>query len=322
MTNHTALAQPSVDVLIDLVLTRRLDVADGVVELTFTAPDGTDLPAWEPGAHLDLLLAPDLDRQYSLCGPRGPETAAEWTVAVRREAESRGGSALMHDLAVGAALRCRMPRNHFTFAPVEGPVTFVAGGIGITPLLPMIEAATAAGRTWVLHYAGRSRASMAYAERLVTTYGDRVRLHVDDEGTGLDLSGVVQGATQVWCCGPAGMLAAAEELGLAAGVPVHVEHFTPKEVGAHVDTAFEIEAGGRVFEVPADRSALDVIEEEGFLVVSSCREGTCGTCETVLLEGEGDHRDSILSSGEQAENRLFYPCVSRARSPRLVLDLF
>jgi len=308
--------------LIPLRVAARRDVAANVVELRLIGADGSALPSWEPGAHIDLVLPGGVERQYSLCGPRGSDA---WAVAVLREPAGRGGSAYVHDeLVVGAAVAARMPRHHFTFDP-ERPALFVAGGIGITPLLSMMAAAEAADVDWSLAYAGRSREAMAYLSRLEREYGARVAAYPATERR-LDLPQVLaeaRGANRVvYCCGPARLIEDVERLSADAPAgSVRFERFEPKATEPHPEVAFEIEAGGQVLTVPPDRSILEVCEDAGMLVLSSCREGTCGTCETPLLEGNADHRDSVLTPAEQAEDRSLMICVSRALSPRLVLDL-
>lgn len=313
---------------VDLTLRvdRRTTGAEGVVVLDLRDPDGAALPAWEPGAHVDLALAEGLTRQYSLCGDPGDPTV--WRVAVLREPESRGGSAHVHEaLHEGAAVGVRGPRNHFPLVDADRYL-FVAGGIGITPILPMLRAAEAAGRDWELHYGGRSRRSMAFLEALEDATGERVTLHPQDEVGLIDLDrvlGTPRPGTLVYCCGPEPLLVAVEAR--CAAWPdgsLHVERFAPKDAGEPVRSdAFEVElaSSGRVLTVPPEKSVLQVLEEGGVDVLSSCTEGTCGTCETGVLEGEVDHRDSLLTPAEQAANDTMFVCVSRAACPRLVLDL-
>jgi ferredoxin-NADP reductase len=311
---------------LDLVLEKKEILADGVVQLTLRDPAGADLPAWEPGAHVDLVLTDDLTRQYSLCGD--PAERSVLQVAVLREQEGRGGSAHVHDvLAEGDVVRVRGPRNHF--ALVDAPrYLFLAGGIGITPILPMIAAAEAAGADWRLVYGGRTRASMAFRDRLEELHPDRVDVRPQDETGLLDLAALLgepAEGTAVYCCGPEPLLAAVEErcAGWPAGA-LHLERFAPK-AGADDGPreAFEVELAqtGTTLTVPADRSILDVVEAAGVGVLSSCQEGTCGTCETGVLEGVPDHRDSVLTAEEQAANDAMMICVSRSCSARLVLDL-
>lgn len=302
--------------MIELVVDDRSEVADGVVALRLRDPSGADLPAWEPGAHVDLVLEDDLVRQYSLCG--NPADRTSWRVAVLREPEGRGGSSFVHDtLRAGDTVRVDGPRNHFALEPAERYV-FVAGGIGITPILPMLDAATAAGAQWRLLYGGRTAASMAFADDLRAAHGDRVELRPQDEHGLLDLDGLDAEGTLVYCCGPPPLLAAVEERCAAA----RVERFAAVAVDGPVG-AFEVElaSSGTTLAVPADRSVLEVLEDAGIGILSSCREGTCGTCETGVLSGEVDHRDALLTADERAAHDTMFVCVSRAACARLVLDL-
>ncbi len=208
-------------------------VAEGVVALTLVDPDGGTLPAWTPGAHVDLELG-DLVRQYSLCGD--PADARSYTVAVLREPESRGGSAYVHEsLAAGSRVVVRGPRNHFALVSAAR-YRFIAGGIGITPMLPMIAEAEAMGADWHLWYRGRARAGMAYCD-LLTQYGDRVTLLPGDETGPLDLAAVLADpgdGTVVYACGPERLLVGIEEV-CAASWPasaLHLERFAAKEIEA------------------------------------------------------------------------------------------
>lgn len=298
-------------------------LADDVVLLTLRDPSGAELPEWTPGAHLDFVLTADLVRQYSLCGDPGERSV--YRVAVLREPAGRGGSAHVHDVvAEGDTVLVRGPRNRFALVDAPGYV-FVAGGIGITPLVPMIAAAHAAGADWQLVHGGRSRASMAFTE-LAGRHPDRVALVPQDEAGLLDVAGILAAAAgrPVYCCGPEGLLAAVEAEGERLGVPVHVERFSARPGALDgPDEAFEVElsGSGTVVAVPAGCSILDALEGAGIATLSSCREGTCGTCETGVLAGEPDHRDSLLTEEEQASNEVMMLCVSRSRSPRLVLEL-
>ncbi|MEV5717444.1 iron-sulfur cluster-binding domain-containing protein [Amycolatopsis mediterranei] len=222
-----------------------------------------------------------------------------------------------------AARSAHRPVSHFEFRP-EVPALFVAGGIGITPILPMIEAS---GTPWRLVYAGRTRASMPFADELVRTHPGKVELRVSAEGARLDpgpLLDVPVAGTVVYCCGPAGLMDAVEAAMRAwPRDSLQTERFAPKAVPATTEVEFEVELAlsGQTFSVPPDRSILDVAGDAGVLVLSSCREGTCGTCETAILDGAAEHRDSILSEDEQAANRTMMICVSRSRGGKLVLDL-
>ena len=305
----------------ELVVGRKEFAAEGVLALTLRHPLGEHLPAWEPGAHVDVLLEPGLERQYSLCGD--PADRSAWRVAVLRESAGRGGSAHVHEqLGEGAKVRVRGPRNNFALEPAPR-YRFVAGGIGITPILPMLAAAEAAGAEWTLLYGGRTRGSMAFGEEL-GRYGDRVTFAPEDETGLLDLASVlddVPEGTLVYCCGP-GPLLDAVEARCPAGV-LRVERFRPKEQETGGTTAFEVELArsGRTLTVAPDVSVLDAVRDAGVEVLYSCTEGTCGTCETDVLDGEPDHRDSVLTEDERAAGETMLICVSRCRGKRLVLDL-
>ncbi|MFD9931817.1 PDR/VanB family oxidoreductase [Streptomyces massasporeus] len=305
----------------ELVVERTEFAAEGVLALTLRHPLGELLPAWEPGAHVDVVLEPGLERQYSLCGD--PADRSAWRIAVLRESAGRGGSVHVHErLGEGAVVRVRGPRNNFGLEPAAR-YRFVAGGIGITPILPMLAAAEAAGAEWTLLYGGRTRGSMAFGEEL-GRYGDRVTIAPEDETGLLDLPSVlddVPEGTLVYCCGP-GPLLDAVEARCPSGV-LRVERFRPKERESGDDTAFEVELArsGRTLAVAPDVSVLDAVREAGVEVLYSCTEGTCGTCETDVLDGEPDHRDSVLTEDERATGETMLICVSRCRGKRLVLDL-
>lgn len=329
------------DVERDCVVAAHRQVAEDVVLLELVAQNGRDLPPWEPGSHIDLLLRPagdgtrehfaddlPVERQYSLCGDPGDRQ--RYRVAVLRETDGRGGSAAVHtDLSEGAALRIRGPRNHFVFEPPPGvSVVLVAGGIGITPLLSMAAAAEAVSTDFTLIYAGRSRRRMAFVDELLERYGDRVRVHAGDDQTRLDVAATVAAmppGAHAYACGPVRLISAVEEAwGDRPRQQLHVEHFEAKEYGPPVwQQPFEVELAltGVTLEVPLEKTILDVVEEQGVLVVSSCRKGTCGTCETPVLEGEVEHRDSVLTPDEQQAADTMMLCVSRAAGPLLVLDL-
>ena len=308
----------------ELLLHHKELVAEGVVTLTLRDPLGGPVPLWPPGAHIDLALGNGLTRQYSLCGD--PADRSELRVAVLREPSGRGGSAYVHDvLSVGDPVRIDGPRNHFPLVKADRYL-FIAGGIGITPLLPMLSAVAAASADWQLLYGGRTRASMAFANELVRSHGDRVLIRPQDETGLLDLPaflGRPDETTAIYCCGPEPLLSAVERE--CATWPIgalHLERFTPKpDTGERTTFEVELKQSGRTLTVPGEKSILQVIEEAGIVVLSSCQEGTCGTCETVVLDGVPDHRDSVLTAQEQAVGDAMMICVSRACSPRLVLDL-
>ncbi|MFF0290818.1 PDR/VanB family oxidoreductase [Streptomyces sp. NPDC005262] len=311
---------------LELVVARRTDEADGVVSLALRRADGASLPAWAPGAHIDLLLAPDLVRQYSLCS--SPEEAEVWRVAVLLEKDGRGGSLHVHDtLAEGDAVRVRGPRNHFSLERAARYL-FIAGGIGVTPIVPMLAEAERLGSAWEMAYGGRTLASMAFRDELVERYDEQVRVRPEDAYGLLDLDALLgdpQPGTLIYCCGPEPLLTAVEER--CADWPdgaLHLERFTPKELQTPLrDAAFDVELvqSGITVTVPPEKSVLQAVEEAGVQVLSSCQEGTCGTCETAVLDGTVDHRDSLLTPAEQSSHDTMMICVSRALCPRLVLDL-
>ncbi|MES5818151.1 PDR/VanB family oxidoreductase [Streptomyces sp. RG80] len=305
----------------ELVVERRESAAEGVLALSLRHPLGEQLPAWEPGAHIDVVLGPGLERQYSLCGD--PADRSVWRIAVLREPDGRGGSAHVHEqLGQGDKVRVRGPRNHFALRPADR-YRFIAGGIGITPILPMLAEAQARGAEWTLLYGGRTRDSIAFTEEL-GGYGERVTVAPQDETGLLDLASVlddVPEGTLVYCCGP-GPLLDAVEARCPAGV-LHMERFTPKEQVSGENTEFEVELAqsGTTVTVPPDVSVLDAVRGAGVEVLFSCTEGTCGTCETDVLEGDPDHRDSVLTDEEREAGETMMICVSRCRGKRLVLDL-
>ncbi|MFG2001882.1 PDR/VanB family oxidoreductase [Spirillospora sp. NPDC048911] len=309
-----------------VVVARKEALADGVAGLTLRAADGGALPSWEPGAHVELVLRDGLVRQYSLCGD--PADRYAWRVAVLWEEGGRGGSAHVHDrLAEGDRLTVRGPRNHFEFGPSRARCLFIAGGIGVTPILPMVAAAEAAGADWRLVYGGRRRSSMAFLAEL-ERHGDRVETCPQDETGLLDLDGLLgepREDTLIYCCGPEALLAEVERRCAAwPSGSLRVERFAPKpEAEAASREAFEVELtlSGLTLQVPPDRSILETVESAGVTVLSSCQEGTCGTCETAVLDGVPDHRDSVLTEAERRAGDLMMICVSRSLGPRLTLEL-
>ncbi|PRY44582.1 PDR/VanB family oxidoreductase [Umezawaea tangerina] len=297
----------------DLVLVDRQSIADDVVLLSLRREDGGALPPWEPGAHVDVVLG-DLVRQYSLCSD--PADRTTWRIAVRRAEDGRGGSSRAHALAVGDAVWVHGPRNTFPLVPAARYL-FVAGGIGITPILPMVRRAAADGIPWRLVYVGRRRSAMAFRDELP----DGVELHPRDEVGPPDLAALLSGTddgTAVYCCGPERMLAAVSSR--PRGPSPHVERFSALPVGEPGAFEVELASSGLVLPVPADRSVLDVLEAAGVAVLWSCREGTCGTCETGVLAGAPEHHDTVLTEDERRVGDVLMVCVSRS-SGRLVLDL-
>lgn len=314
----------------ELVVTRLTHEALDVLGVELKAPDGAELPAFTAGAHIDLSLPSGLCRQYSLVN--APSDRRRYVLGVGLAAASRGGSAYVHrQLRVGDVVRVGEPRALFGLDDAAAEQIFVAGGIGITPILAMIRGCEARRQRWRLLYCVRSRARAAYAWTLAP-HVDRVTLHVDEEADGRppDLAGWLQGATagaHVYCCGPEGLMqavaASAEQAGIAAGA-VHFERFSaPSGQPAAAAGAFTVvlQRSGRRIGVAPGQSMLEALEQSAVPVPFSCREGLCRSCELPLVAGEADHRDHVLSDEERAAHRCILPCVSRARSPELVLDL-
>ncbi len=303
--------------------------AEGVLSVELVPIDGGSLARPEPGAHVDLVLRDDLIRQYSLCGDVSDPT--RWRVAVLLERDGRGGSAYVHEqLRVGAVIDVVGPRNNFALLPAE-EYLFVAGGIGITPLLPMIRAAAAQDARWRLLYGGRRRASMAFLDELAA-YAGHVTIAPQDEVGLLDLATALRAAgddARIYCCGPEPLLAAVEKECAELGRPApYVERFAARgdaSGAAHHDgdSAFEVELvdSARRLVVPADQTIVSVLEDAGIYIPTSCAEGYCGTCETEVVAGLPDHRDDYLSDEERAANDRMMVCVGRSKCPVLSLRL-
>lgn len=302
-------------------------VATDAVSLELRSLDGAPLPAWSPGAHLEFALPTPqgtLIRHYSLCGD--PADRQSWRIAVLREADGRGGSAYIHDaVAAGDTLRVTGLRNNFPLGEA-GKYLFVAGGIGITPILPMVRAAIAAGADWRFVACTRSADRLPLADQVRALPADGVHVHLDEESGLLDLDallGSCDDATSVYVCGPTGLIGAIESRSEGQAWQFFAEQFVADAVDTSGDQAFDvvISSTGATVTIPADASILHTLNEAGYDIASSCEEGTCGTCETGVLDGVPDHRDVVLSKSEKAENDCMMLCVSRANCPRLVLDL-
>jgi vanillate O-demethylase ferredoxin subunit len=309
--------------------------ARDVLSIELRSTDGSALPPFTPGAHLEITLPagadgrPALVRHYSLCN-----SAAEthrYVVAVGLAADSRGGSLAVHEqLRVGQVLQVRPPRNHFALAQGAAHYRFIAGGIGITPILSMLRWCEAQGQPWSLLYCTRSRVRTAFYEEL-RAHGAKVQFHFDDEaggphaGLAQALSGAAEGE-HIHCCGPAPLMRAVQAASAQrpAGT-VHFEWFSAGDPApaATTDSGFDIvlAQSGQRLHVPPGQSILDTLEQHGIGVPFACREGLCRTCETGLCGGEADHRDLVLSDAERAAHKTILLCVSRARSAVLELAL-
>lgn len=323
MGEISAAAEPEILMRVD----ERWPAADDVLTLALVPIDGRSVPPWEPGAHIDLVLPAGLTRQYSLCGE--PSDRRRWKIAVLREHSGRGASQYVHDhLRAGDEVRVRGPRNRFPLVKAESYV-LIAGGIGITPILPMVRYLASTGADWHLHYGGKRRSSLAFRAELDRIGSHRVRIYAEDETGLINLQqalGSPAAKTAVYCCGPASLLDAVT--GYCSDWPanaLHVESFAPQTTGGSVGDSgtFEVELARSGVTVPVKPgvSILDAVEAAGIPVRWSCREGICGTCETKVLDGEVDHRDSLLTRAEREANDTMFICVSRARTRSLVIDL-
>ena len=312
-----------------MVVAGRADEADGVVSLRLEAPSGGPLAPWHPGAHLQLELPSGTIRHYSLNGD--PADRSHYRIAVRRIAGGGGGSAEIHDsVTPGTVLRVAGPVNAFPFA-AEPAVLLVAGGIGITPILPMARKAAALGLDWRLVYAGRSRASMPFLDEVSALPGatSRVTILTDDEDgvpDASDLTGRAPDGASVYVCGPPPMLAGvrkAVNTAIDAGRlrSFHFERFTAPPIEDGHPFEVELSRSGTVLRVPADKSVLDALRANDPATPYSCKQGFCGTCAQRVLRGTVDHRDQRLTPGDRAAGDMLV-CVSRApEGERIVLDL-
>lgn len=309
----------------------RQDEALDICSLDLVTIDGSTLPVFSAGAHIDLHLPGGLVRQYSLCN--APGETQRYRIAVLRDAASRGGSATVHDqLQVGTVLDIGAPRNLFELHPSAPHHLLLAGGIGITPLLAMAEQLAAQGAAFTLHHATRSRERTAFVAQLASApYADRVHHHFDDGPAmqKLDLAATLRSApagSHLYVCGPTGFMEAVLAEGRAQGwdeARLHREYFAAAPTGTAGDGGFELElaSSGRVIPVAADQTALAALLAAGLDIPMSCEQGVCGTCLTGVKSGVPDHRDQYLTPEERAANNQFLPCCSRASSARLVLDL-
>lgn len=306
-------------------VTGRAELATDVFQLDLAAVSGS-FPTWTPGSHVDVVLPDGEARQYSLAGsPRSPDS---WSLAILLERDGRGGSRWIEETATaGALLTLSAPRNHFEFMPQRERIVFIAGGIGITAMLPMIEQAESDGRDWELHYVGRSLRHMAFVERL-TRHAERVHLYPRDTSDRPDIERIIlqNASVDVYCCGPEMLMEAVEEIARThEHVDAHVERFEPRPIddgdGAFDEFDVFFEYSGIEARVGPEQSILEAAEIAGIDVPTSCREGTCGTCETPVIAGTIVHRDSILSDAEREASATMMICISRASCSRLVLDL-
>ena len=299
--------------------------APGVLSLELSAADGALLPTFEPGAHVDLRLPDGTLRQYSLCGD--PRDRSHYRLGIRAVGGGLSSTFVHRKLRPGDLVTLSAPRNNFPLEDAQCYI-FVAGGIGITPLIPMMRQACERGTPWTLLYCNKKDGDAPFLDE-IRALGGQISLHSSEAGTRLDAGSrlaAVQTGAMIYCCGPERLMTAVEEA--TAAWPegtVHFEWFAPRSRPSD-DAAgsFEVvcNVSGLTLNVPEDRTVLDILNEAGVEVPCSCQQGICGTCETRVVSGEIDHRDSILSSAERAANQTMMTCVSRAKAgSRLILDI-
>lgn len=317
------------DSMLYVQITERQKAADDIIVIELVPVDGGTLPPFDPGSHVDVEIEPDLTRQYSLCGD--PARSDRYRLGILLDPASRGGSSGAHQrFHVGERIRISPPRNNFPLAKEASATVLLGGGIGVTPLLAMAHHLHTVGLPFMLHYCARSRSRAAFLDELeAAPYADRVRLHFDDGDSSQRLDPVRDfpspaGGNHLYVCGPTGfmdwVIASACTLGFPDG-QVHKEYF-----GAEVDTggdAFEVELSrsGKTVQVAAGQSIVAALKAIGIRVEVSCEQGVCGTCLCDVFDGIPDHRDSYLTDDEKAGNDQMMLCCSRAKTPKLVLDL-
>ncbi|HRK62751.1 MAG TPA: PDR/VanB family oxidoreductase [Terricaulis sp.] len=305
------------------VIAVRNETADTRI-LEFQAIDGSILPPCTPGAHIDVELPGGLVRQYSLL--QAGEQLSSYAIAVKREQNGRGGSRQLHDqVRVGEELTISAPRNHFPLNEAASHSVLIAGGIGITPILCMAERLAERGVSFELHYACRDAGQAAFLENVrgyarATFYSDAER------GGPPPLEEIVSSApagAELYCCGPGPMLDAFErEVAKRGDIKGHVERFTAAhEAAKEGGFVVRLARSNRELRIKKGQSILQALLEAGFDLPHSCEEGVCGSCETRVVSGTPDHRDSLLSERERAANKVMMICCSGALSHELVLDL-
>lgn len=315
----------------DVLISAMRLVAKGIVSVEMVSVDGALLPAFDAGSHIDVHLPNGLIRQYSLCNSSDEQD--RYRIAVLRDEASRGGSSAVHDqLRVGQVVRISQPRNLFVLDESASRSLLFAGGIGITPIFCMAQRLTRLGKDFELHYSSRSAERAAFVKHLQhADFAGHAHLYFDDAGAEqqlaiADVLARQSPQTHLYVCGPTGymefVLASARAAGWAQE-RLHREYFSAAPTAKADDGSFEVRlhSSGQVFQIPADKTVVEVLDAAGVIIPMSCEQGICGTCLTRVIDGEPDHRDSFLTPSEQASNDQFTPCCSRAKSSCLVLDL-
>jgi len=316
---------------LNLCVSKKVAVTDAITEFTLVLSDDDAAPlcAYTAGAHLDIDLGEEIGiRSYSLIDWTGPPSSPDsYTIAVQLEADGGGGSKLMHALATGDTVSATRPINDFELADSDAPSVLVAGGIGVTPIISMSACLKDDGKPFQLHYAGRSRSVMAYTDTLARDFVGQLSVYTDDNNPLLvdKLFSSIDPATNVYICGPAGLLEAVREAATIAGISddqIHIELFATPDTESG-DVAFEVEMSesGEVHVIRPGQTIIEVLEAAGHDLMYDCQRGDCGICQTTVISGTPDHRDVVLSADEKAAGDVMQICVSRAKTDRLVLEL-
>jgi tetrachlorobenzoquinone reductase len=303
--------------------------ADSIFSFELRRPDGLALPTFTAGAHIEILMKEGLERSYSLVNPQ--HETDRYVVAVAKDPQGRGGSYFMCEtLRPGDELQITEPSNSFALDETAEETVLIAGGIGITPIWSMLQRLRQIGRSRKLFYVARTRERTAFLAELLALqpdFPDQIQILFDQEpnAVGLDIAGIIReqsAGTHFYCCGPVGLLsdfeAATSEFDPAT---VHLERFSSGQAVAAGGFEVALARSRRSFVIPVDKTILEVLLSEGVEVSRSCMEGVCGTCETPVLEGIPDHRDSVLSRREREANKTMMICCSGSKTSRLVLDL-
>ena len=316
--------------MLEARIAKRSIAATDIVALELAPVVGHSLPAFSAGAHIDVEVAPNLVRQYSLCND--PSETHRYVIGVLRDPNSRGGSTAVHErLVEGQVIRIGVPRNLFALVPAQRSLLF-AGGIGVTPLLSMAERLARDAACFELHYCSRSPERTAFGARIrASSFAEQVHFHHDDgpPAQRLDLPAVLpapNAGIHLYVCGPRGFIDFVCGQARALGWPaaqIHVEHFSAPAAAVDDDAAFEVQiaSSGQTIAVAPGQSVVAALRAHGVIVPVACEQGVCGTCLTRVVGGQPAHRDQYLTEEEKLQNDQFLPCCSRARSPRLVLDL-
>lgn len=316
--------------MINVTISDKTALTSDICRIRFVASNGSTLPLSTPGSHVDVELPNGLIRQYSLCSAPG---ATYYEIAVLNDPQSRGGSAYVHEqLKVGDSLNISEAKNLFPLAESASHNILVAAGVGITPILSMAEHLLAKGGSFTLYYCTKSPELTAYKERIETSgLVQHCHFYFSQQHAGkrIDLSEIIQAPsanTHLYVCGPVAfnddVIAYAQNSGWH-GSNIHREYFSAAPIDHSADESFEIEINstGDVFNVSADMTILEVLEDNGIFIPVACEEGVCGTCITRLIAGEADHKDIFMTDEEHSKMDKITPCCSRAKSARLVLDI-